>query len=312
MNQGALTVWNSLITNNASTLAGHGGGVYNYAGTSVFWNCTISGNSVNIGDNPPYIGGGGGVDNAFGTCIFANCTIYSNTVKNASTSGSEYGGGIYNEPPEAAIRVMLTNCTVANNRLITNVFSNIQQGGGGIWGNITYVAGSIIANNFAGTGPDVGDYFFSGGYNLIGKSDGSTGFTDGVLHDQVGSIASPINPLLGPLQDNGGPTPTMALLTNSPALDQGNSFGLTTDQRGAPRPFDYLSIANAGGGTAVTSGPSNPAVRLSRLASPATTSFSRGLLTMAALPYRVRRTLRHPTAGYRFRVRPLWWEINGS
>ena len=85
MNQGALTVWNSLIANNASTLAGHGGGIYNYGTTSVFWNCTISSNSVNIGANPPYIGGGGGVDNAYGTCIFANCTIYSNTVKNASS-----------------------------------------------------------------------------------------------------------------------------------------------------------------------------------------------------------------------------------
>ena len=268
MNQGALTVWNSLIANNASTLAGHGGGIYNYGTTSVFWNCTISSNSVNIG-NSPYVGGGGGVDNAYGTCIFANCTIYSNTVKNASISGSEYGGGIYNEPPEAAIRVMLTNCTVANNHLITNVLNQAQSWGGGIWGNITYVAGSIIANNIANTGPDVGDYFVSGGYNLIGKSDGSTGFTDGVLHDHVGSIASPINPLLGPLQDNGGPTPTMALPTNSPAIDQGNSFGLTTDQRGAPRPFDYPSIANAGGGDGSDIGAfesGNPSLGIQQLA----------------------------------------------
>ncbi|MGH7992053.1 MAG: glycosyl hydrolase family 28 protein [Limisphaerales bacterium] len=247
INQGMLTVWNSFITNNASTLGGHGGGLYNQYGTSVLWNCTISGNKVNIGESP-YDGGGGGIDNRYGACIFVNCTIYSNTVANASPTGVEYGGGIYNEPPEAAIRVMLTNCTVASNYLITNVLNHAQSFGGGIWGNITYVAGSIIANNIAGNGPDVGDYFVSGGYNLIGKSDGSIGFSNGVMHDLVGSIASPINPLLGPLQNNGGPTPTVALSTNSPAIDQGNSFGLTTDQRGAPRPFDYPSIANAGGG----------------------------------------------------------------
>jgi len=247
MNQGMLTMWNSLITSNMSTLGGHGGGLYNQYGTSVLWNCTISGNTVNIGKDP-FVGGGGGIDNLYGTCIFANCTIYSNTVQNASSAGSEYGGGIYNEPPEAAIRVMLTNCTVANNHLITNILFHTQSSGGGIWANLTYVAGSIIANNIAGNGPDVGDYFFSGGYNLIGKGDDSIGFSNGVMHDLVGSIASPINPLLGPLQNNGGPTPTMALPTNSPAVDQGNSFGLTTDQRGASRPFDFASIPNASGG----------------------------------------------------------------
>jgi hypothetical protein len=247
MNQGMLTVWNSLITSNASTLGGHGGGLYNQYGTSVLWNCTISRNTVNIGANP-YVGGGGGIDNLYGACVFANSTIYSNTVQNASSSGTEYGGGIYNEPPEADVMVMLTNCTVASNHLITNILSHTQSFGGGIWGNITYVAGSIIAKNIAGTGPDVGDYFVSGGYNLIGKGDGSLSFSNGVMHDLVGSIASPIDPLLGPLQNNGGPTPTMALATNSPAIDQGNSFGLTTDQRGAPRPFDYPSIANPGGG----------------------------------------------------------------
>ena len=48
-----------------------------------------------------------------------------------------------------------------------------------------------------------------------------------------------VNPLLGPLQNNGGPTETMALLPGSPAIDAGNialiPSGITTDQRGAPR-----------------------------------------------------------------------------
>ena len=57
-----------------------------------------------------------------------------------------------------------------------------------------------------------------------------------------------VNPLLGPLQDNGGPTFTHALLPGSPAIDAGRSVGLTTDQRGAPRPVDDPAIPNASPG----------------------------------------------------------------
>jgi hypothetical protein len=46
------------------------------------------------------------------------------------------------------------------------------------------------------------------GHNFVGRSDGGTGFTDGVNGDQAGTIASPKDPLLGPLQNNGGPTET--------------------------------------------------------------------------------------------------------
>jgi hypothetical protein len=56
------------------------------------------------------------------------------------------------------------------------------------------------------------------------------------------------HPLLGGLRDNGGPTPTMAPSPGSPVIDAGSAFGLTTDQRGAPRPSDFGSIGNAGDG----------------------------------------------------------------
>ncbi len=56
------------------------------------------------------------------------------------------------------------------------------------------------------------------------------------------------NPKLGPLADNGGPTQTHAPLWGSPAIDKGKSFGLTTDQRVQPRPYDFASITNASGG----------------------------------------------------------------
>jgi hypothetical protein len=76
----------------------------------------------------------------------------------------------------------------------------------------------------------------SGGFNLIGQTDGSSGW---VGSDLTGTVAVPFDPLLGPLQNNGGPTPTMAPALSSAVVDQGYSFGLTTDQRGAARPFVY-------------------------------------------------------------------------
>jgi Bacterial Ig-like domain len=49
--------------------------------------------------------------------------------------------------------------------------------------------------------------------------------------------------------DNGGPTLTHALLEGSPAIDKGNSFGESTDQRGLPRPSDFVGITNAADGS---------------------------------------------------------------
>jgi hypothetical protein len=128
--------------------------------------------------------------------------------------------------------------------------------GGGI-GNASGtvdVRSSIIALNTATTsGPDGSGNFISAGFNLIGKTDGSMGFT--AATDQTGTIAAPLNPMLNPagLQNNGGPTRTIALLLGSPAIDKGTSNGLTgmltTDQRGTgfPRTFN-TPVGNAVGG----------------------------------------------------------------
>jgi hypothetical protein len=56
------------------------------------------------------------------------------------------------------------------------------------------------------------------------------------------------DPLLAPLANNGGFGRTMALRFGSPAIDKGKNFSFMTDQRGAPRPFDFDSVANATGG----------------------------------------------------------------
>jgi hypothetical protein len=77
------------------------------------------------------------------------------------------------------------------------------------------------------------------GHNL--DSDGTSGFVNGANGDLVGTVASPIDAKLSPLQDNGGPTLTMALLPGSPALgaaacSDAEGAPLTVDQRGFPRP----------------------------------------------------------------------------
>jgi hypothetical protein len=111
---------------------------------------------------------------------------------------------------------------------------------------------TIVGSNLGGAGgagapsgnigaPDLQGSFSSAGHNLIGQTDGSSGFTNGVNSDLAGSGSAPIDPLLGPLTDNGGPTFTMALLHGSPALDAGDDAllhgrdGLRTDQRGFAR-----------------------------------------------------------------------------
>jgi hypothetical protein len=101
----------------------------------------------------------------------------------------------------------------------------------------------------------------SDGYNLIGTNAGATltfpAGTPNASQDYVGTNASPVDPKLDPagLTNSGGPTPTIALLSSSRAIDKGSSvdFGfvhLTTDQRGSgfARIVDFPSVANANGG----------------------------------------------------------------
>jgi len=99
---------------------------------------------------------------------------------------------------------------------------------------------NIVADNTATTGPDVSGTFTSRGYNLIGNRTASTGFT--ATGDQTGTTASPLDPRLDTLRNNGGVTNTYALSTGSPAIDTGTCSGfgglvIASDQRGVSRPF---------------------------------------------------------------------------
>jgi hypothetical protein len=95
---------------------------------------------------------------------------------------------------------------------------------------------TIVAANHGGEfDSDVRGTFNSQGHNLIGQSGCGVGFCF-TNEDIVGTFANPIDPMLGPLANNGGPTMTHALLEGSPAIDKGVAVeGITTDQRGFAR-----------------------------------------------------------------------------
>jgi hypothetical protein len=121
--------------------------------------------------------------------------------------------------------IYATHCTIAFN---TNGFG-FGPDEGVLNGGIFYAQDSIFAGN--GTN-DFSGVLTSEGYNLIQNMSGCT-----IVGDQTGNIYG-VDPLLGPLADYGGPTPTMPLLAGSPAIDAGPATGcLPTDQRGRTRPY---------------------------------------------------------------------------
>ena len=105
----------------------------------------------------------------------------------------------------------------------------------------------LVAGNAGAEAPDVSGTFVSSGFNLVGATNGSTGFTQ--VTDQTGTVLTPIHPRLGPLNDHLGPTPTYSLQADSPAVDRGFSFGESVDQLGAPRPSDVAAVPNVGDGS---------------------------------------------------------------
>jgi len=211
---------------------GYGGGLYN-SNILTIVGCTFSSNNATAGagGGGPGGGNGGGIYNET-TMALTNCTLSGNV---ANGSSFDFGGGI----DDVGSGTTLWSSTVAGNR--AGYGGGFQVGGG-----TPNVGNTIIAGNSSsggvGSGPDISGGILSSDYNLVQDTSGST-ISGVTTHNITGQ-----NPSLGPLQDNGGATLTRALLAGSPAIDKGRSFGLSTDQRGAPRPFDFASVPNAGGG----------------------------------------------------------------
>ena len=220
---GGISNSENLEVNNASIYDNQaffsGGGISN-GGTLTVNNSAIYGNDA---DNPLTMSvSGGGISN-FGTATINQSTISGNF---AVSRGGE-GGGIFNGSD-----LTITNSTINGNG--SNVGSGIFNDAGEV-----RVTSSIVESVS-------GDDFISGGNNFISGEDasfprngeeptglGAEGFTNGENGDIVGTFENSIDPLLGELQDNGGSTPTQALLEGSPAIDAGsNPNNLATDQRG--------------------------------------------------------------------------------
>ncbi len=200
-NVGTATISNTTI--NSNRVSGRGGGVYN-AGTMTIIGSTISNNRA--------LESGGGIFNAVGQLYLTNSTVSGNVADFGSFVSSP-GGGIYNLSNDAnpGGSVILTNSTITNNRS-TGLGGGLRQDALGT----ATVRNTIIAGNLSSTSEiDVSGIIASQGFNLIGNSTGSSGWTPSDLLNR--------NPLLAPLGNNGGLTLTHALMSGSPAINAGSN-----------------------------------------------------------------------------------------
>jgi hypothetical protein len=218
-NAGTLAVNNSTVSGNTALISCNnfclawGGGIFS-EGTLIINNSTVSGNSVLCTGHGCHVTLGGGIAiNTSGTS-----TINSSTISGNNTNGRGGGIGVY----------ISGAMTINSSTISGNAAANV----GGVSVDSATIQNSIVSNN---TGGNCGGTIRSNGYNM--SSDGTCSFhSSGDLNNT--------DPMLGPLQNNGGPTLTQALLDGSPAIDGGNPSGctdgnghlLTTDQRGYPRP----------------------------------------------------------------------------
>lgn len=242
LSSGVLTLVRCAVK--SSRAAGNGGGMFNSGTGNEATECTFANNAA--------ARDGGGICNAQDLRI-QRCAIFSNTA-----GGS--GGGVQDSGTTDYINTTIACNTAAgsggglnDNGATINVFNctisqNTAAVGGGLavpmFGSSTLLRNSIIAgNNPAGPSqpaPDVSDVFIdpsfgvgvliSAGRNLVGNTVGA------YPGSFLGTDLLNVNPMLGPLKDNGGITLTMELLPGSPAIDAGNNAnvppGVTTDQRG--------------------------------------------------------------------------------
>jgi hypothetical protein len=217
-------------TVSGNTSSGCGGGVAGYGGAFVeVRSSTITGNSA--------VTDGGGV------CIWEESELM---IKNSTVSGNtadENGGGVALVSSTAT--ASLDHATIADNTADQD--GNSSGDGGGIYvtSSATFsVARSIVATNqdnsplAADRDPDCHGDFDATGLSLIGAVDGinCTGLKSAL--QLTGSENTPLDPLLSPLADNGGPTLTHAPDPASPAVDYqfSTSCPLDIDQRGVDRP----------------------------------------------------------------------------
>ena len=235
---GTLTLTDCTISGNS---ARSGGGLEN-TGVATITDCTFSGDTVTY-----Y---GGGLENQ-GVATITGCTFSDNTARE--------GGGVFNSSKASIGTMTLSDCTISGNSAVlgTGLVNGLGMttltactisgnsayfGSAGLYNHggstsTIFLTDTIVAGNTSTNGEDddIGGRQaggVTGSYNLIGPG-GSGGVSGGVNGNIVLTSLAGLG--LGTLADNGGPTPTIALLPGSPAIEAGTAVaGLTTDQRGQP------------------------------------------------------------------------------
>ncbi len=271
---GTAVIEDSAFASNAidSGVAGGGGAIgSSFGGLLAVARCLFIDNSAG---NP----GTGVSDEGQGGAIWVppfttgTLTIWASTFTENRALG--HGGAISFGSPaspgfEPTVTVTITDSTFTENQADTNANATAQSGGAinAAWSDgVVSLTNTILAGNFDDTpidpAPDlVGNVgiLASGGNNLIGIRRGAGGvFAAGLPNgngDWVGTAGVPLDPLLGTLAFNGGPTASHMPMTSpaSPAIDHGNCPGSATDQRGwsdgaGGRVFDDVAIADSDDG----------------------------------------------------------------
>jgi CSLREA domain-containing protein len=201
-NSGSAMISNSMIRNNTNLqIGGIGGGIGN-TGTMYILNTSIINNTA--------FEAGGGIYNSSGLLYLTNSTVSGNLARNGIGNNPCPGGGIHNAASQGTGTLVLTNSTVTNNQAHGAAGGICNQAGATL-----IVRNSIIAGNMGTSVPDLLGVVVSEGNNLIGNTAGSSGW--------IASDLLNLNPILGPLGNNGGLTWTHALLPNSPAINAANN-----------------------------------------------------------------------------------------
>ena len=221
-NRGWLTMTQSTVAGNNTE--GIGGGIWN-GGSLWAIDSTISNNFAEDLEDNKYNGLGGGIY-SLGPLTLVNVTLSGNRA-------SHMGGGLYLEN----VHARLMNVDVVSNTVLSG-----EGGGIVVTGTVPItVAASLIAANFDPSSPPASPDCFampglvqSLGYNLLGDPSGCA--WPPAPGDLTGAPGAPLDPHIGSLADNGGPTLTHALLPGSPAIDAAGPACLPYDQRGVPRP----------------------------------------------------------------------------
>jgi hypothetical protein len=220
-----------------------GGGVYSEGGAIDVSLSSISDNTAEVTSSGDENGGGAVYDDGGGG-TYANSTLSENSTTVTGSSGTDNGGGAI----IAFTRSTASDLTIADNDINEPGGAIQSQGNFELKNTILAANSASPADNCHGAGT-----FTSAGFNLEDGNSCSLNATG----DHVNT-----NPQLGPVQNNGGPTPTQALLAGSPAVDAGsctdvNGVTVPIDQRGVARPQPTGGLCDIGAFELVE-GSSNP------------------------------------------------------